>query len=179
MTPDRPLLCQLAVTTALCLGLALPLWSGPGLAQETGVAQDAGPAPDKGQPPVDNAGSYLAAKQAAFDRDFTASAEWYAKALLTSPTDPNLLQGLLVAQMALGNFDGAALSARNFLASGETNNSVGLALITKAAGAQDYAGILDEMTQGQTAGPAIDALIAGWAEQGQGRMTEEIGRAHV
>ena len=180
MTSDRPFLCRLDWVAALCLGLALPLSSGPGLAQDTDVAQtdvaQTDVAQTKGQPPVDNAGSYLAARQASVDRDFTAAAEWYAKALLSAPGDPKLLQGLLVAQMALGNFDGAALSARNFLTSGETNNSVALALITQHAGAQDYAAILDEMTQGQSAGPALDALIAGWAEQGQGRMTEALAR---
>ena len=163
MNLSRPVLCRLFVTTLLVFGLSLP-----------GFAQDA-PAKDPApEPLIDNAGSYLAARLAAADKDFAAAAEWFAKALASAPQDPTLLQGLLLAQISLGNFDGAATTATTFLAQSSTNNSVALVLVASKAQNEDFAGLLGLIAQGQSVGGALDDLVAGWAEQGQGRMTEAL-----
>lgn len=151
---------RLTLSTAILLALALP-----------GHSQDA---VKPTEPLTENAGSYLAARVASGHSDFTAAAEWYSKALVSAPDDPILLQGLIVAQIGLGDFEAATLAARAFLKSGISNPSVGLTLITGRAATQDYAGVLDELRQGQSAGPTLDNLIKGWAEMGQGHMTEAL-----
>jgi tetratricopeptide (TPR) repeat protein len=167
MSPDFSLLRRLFLIASFCIGVTLPA-----AAQEVPAA-----APETGNYTLtENAGAYLAARLADFDKDFRASAEWYEKALESQPDDPKLLQGLLVAKMALGDFDAAAASAEILMKGGAQTPSIGLALLTVRAGAEDYAGLLALLAQGQTAGGAVDDLMAGWAEQGQGRMTEALMR---
>ncbi len=159
MTLDFRFWRQLCLTAALLGSCALP-----------GAAQEAAPP----QAQIDNAGSYLAARLAEKKGDFSAAAEWFAQALASAPKDPNLLQGLLLAQMSLGDFDAAATTAGRYLENGLTNNSVALAQITARVLAEDFAGVLDLLAQGQSAGGAADDLIAGWAEQGQGKMSQAL-----
>lgn len=151
---------RLTLSTALILALA-----------QTALAETASPTL---QPQTENAGAYLAAQAAASSSDFVAAAEWYSIALLSAPTDPVLLQGLIVAKIGLGDFDGAAVAARAVLKDGISNPSVGLTLITMQAATQDYAGVLETIAKGQSAGPTLDDMLAGWAEVGQGQMTEAL-----
>lgn len=132
--------------------------------------------PAAAQDSAEDAGAYLAARIAAASHDFPAAAEWFALGLATSPAEPALLQGLLLAQLALGEFDGAEASAGKLLAGGRSNPSVALALITAAAASGDPARVRDSLGAGRSLGPAVDALIAGWAEQGLGRMSDAIAR---
>lgn len=157
MTADRLPLRRFGLT-ALCLAALA-------LAQPV-AAQDR----------AEDAGAYLAARIAAASHDFPAAAEWFALGLAAAPAEPALLQGLLLAQLALGEFDGAEASAGKLLAGGRSNPSVALALITAAAASGDPARVLDSLGAGRSMGPAIDALIAGWAEQGLGRMSDAIAR---
>ncbi len=153
-------LSRLFLSTALVLGLGLP-----------SLAETSASPPE---PMTENAGAYLAARVAGSHSDFTAAAEWYSIALLSAPADPVLLQGLIVAKIGLGDFEGAATAARDVLKAGISNPSVGLSLITARAATQDYSGVLDELTQGQSAGPTLDDMLKGWAEVGQGHMTEAL-----
>lgn len=159
----------------VALGLVPALWFGlalSALAQEA-AAPEAEPVVE---PLTENAGAYLAARQASATNDYLASQDWYAQALETAPGDAQLLQGLLVAKLALGDFEGAADIATSLSVLDNTVHSVGLNLITLRAGSADYAGVLDQLSQGRSAGAVLDDLIAGWAEQGQGRMTEALVR---
>ncbi len=160
MTPDLFFLRRLCLLASLGIAIGLPA-----LAQEAAS-----------ETVIDNAGSYLAARLAETEKDFTASAEWYAKALTSAPNDPRLLQGLIMAQISLGDFEAAAVSAALYRKSEASNNSVALALLTVKAARSDFTGVLDVITQRNSVGEPLDNLIAGWAEQGQGRMTEALER---
>lgn len=162
MTADhRPLLHRLLLTAACAVSLALPV-----------AAADGSDAAAR----VENAGAYLSARQAEAAHDFPAAAEWFAQALTVAPADPDLLQGLLLAQMALGLLDEAEVTATKLAEAGRGNPSVALALITVAAASDDPARVQDRLGGDHALGAAVDALVAGWAEQGLGQMNNAISR---
>jgi tetratricopeptide (TPR) repeat protein len=160
MTSERSLLRHLCLSASLCISM--------GFAAQAEVSS--GPAL------IDNAGAYLAARFADRAQDFRAAALWYAQALEAQPEDQDLLQGLLIAEMSLGDFETAARSAETLRAAGSKTASVGLALVSVKAGAEDYAGIVLLLAEGQTLGGAVDDLVAGWAEYGQGQMAKALAR---
>lgn len=154
------------------------------LALATGVptlAEDAPPPPRplEAAPEglTENAGAYLAARVAETERDFTAAAEWYSLALASEPGDPALLSGLVTAQLALGRITDAANPARLLAEGGAVpSGAAALVLVADLARNQDYAELLDSFGRGLTVGDALDDLVAGWAELGQGRMSEALER---
>ena len=94
---------HLRLTFALGLALA---WTTPGFA--------------------DNAGPYLAARQADADHDFAAAAEWYGRALADDPQNPDLLERAITNDLALGAVDKAAAAGAILLKSGAKNQTAGL-----------------------------------------------------
>jgi len=77
------------VLMALCLGLGLPA-----LAQEAET--------DPVEMVDGDAGAFLAARAAAGQSDHTAAADWFARALLSDPTNAGLLEGAILANIGLG-----------------------------------------------------------------------------
>lgn len=159
MTADRLSPFRLVLSLACAAALALPV-----------VAEDVSGTPER----VESAGAYLSARRAEATNDFPAAAEWFALALTAAPEDPGLLQGLLLSQMALGNFEEAEVTARKLVKAGQANPSIALALITSAAAANRPSEVLDILAQGQSLGAPVDAMVAGWAEQGIGQMNNAI-----
>lgn len=157
-------LTQTAIALALALIAPLPV-----LAQEE---------PEQDAPAVvldaGDAGAYLAAMIAGADRNYREAAGWYTRALLADPKNPVLLEGALIANISLGNFDAATQLAKALDAVGVTSQSAILAHLADEAGRGDYAAILDALQQGRSIGVLVDGLVAAWAEAGNGRMTEAL-----
>ena len=153
---------------ANCLGLPallVALLALPGFAQEA-----AAPEPEDPAAVSENAGAYLAARVAAASNDYASAVEWFALALAAEPKNPGLLQGLIAARIGLGDFDAAAVAAKDYLALDQTQSEAAtLTLVVTRAGTQDYSGV-EKALQGQTVGPLLDDLIRGWAALGQGEM---------
>lgn len=150
---------------ALLLATALPL-AAP--AQETGVET-----PAATEAPFDgDAGAYLAARSAATTNDYRAVAEWQARALAADPDNPLLLQPMIVAAAAVGDFPTAAIAAQHLKDIGQGLPVGDLVLLTEKAGAGDFSGILADPAALTSLGPLTAGLVSAWAEFGNGRMSE-------
>ena len=64
------------------------------------------------------AGSYLAGRQARYDSDFNAGAQYYTRALTRDPSNPQILESVVLAQLSRGRFDLAVPVARKMEADG-------------------------------------------------------------
>ena len=61
-----------------------------------------------------DAGSYLAGRSAMFTSDYSAAAQYYARALVRDPTNLSLLENASTAYLGLGDIDRAAAVADRF-----------------------------------------------------------------
>lgn len=123
---------------------------------------------------IDRAGAYLAARQAASQRDFAASAFWHEKALETDPDNPLLLEGAVVARLAMGEMDKAAALGERLLKGGARNQLAWLAVLAGKVRAEDFAGVLQGQAEGQSIGALVDRLVQAWARLGTGNMSEAL-----
>jgi len=122
-----------------------------------------------------DAGAYLASRVAGNSSDYRAAAQWYARALLADPRNPVLLEGLILSQVSLGEFAGAADAARQLVETGQSSPAASIALLVADAEAQDFPAILDAGAR-RSVGALLDGLVAAWAEVGTGKMSEALAR---
>jgi tetratricopeptide (TPR) repeat protein len=128
----------------------------------------AGPACAEG---TGNPGAYLAAGVAAAEGDFTAAARWYELALKDDPANPRLLDGAVIANLALGRMDAAATVAGAQNPPGQAGY---LALVDDASRRGDFARVLELTKANPNGGALLDGLIIAWSELGQGRMSQAL-----
>ena len=119
-----------------------------------------------------DAGAFLAARTAASHSDYTAAAQWYARALLADPKNPDLLEGAILANIGLGEMEPAANMARALQAQGVDNQVGYLALLIEEIHAEDYAAVLERSREGAKKGALLDGLVTAWAQVGLGRMSD-------
>ena len=124
-------------------------------------------------PAQDLAGPYLAAREANAVGDYQAVVEYGTQALTHDPENTGLMEGLILAQIGLGQIDDAVPVARRLAALDEGSQVAGLVLLADAMQLQDWARVVELLDQGVTVGP-IDGLIRAWAEIGAGRMSKAI-----
>ncbi|MEI6799758.1 MAG: tetratricopeptide repeat protein, partial [Pseudomonadota bacterium] len=120
----------------------------------------------------DAAGAYLAARAAAAQNDFAGAAQWYETALQADPTNPDLMQAALVADVALGQITQAAKLARALDQAGSVSQLARMVLVTQDVLHGDYAAILQDQARGATIGKLMDGLVTGWAQVGSGKMSQ-------
>ncbi|SMY06849.1 tetratricopeptide repeat protein [Flavimaricola marinus] len=140
---------------------ALALVSAFGMTAGTAVAQP-------------NAGSYLAARSAAGQNDFTAASSWFSSALEDDPTNPDLIENLLASRLATGNVDAAIPVAEAALGSGMDSQLANMVLALKAAQSNDWNTIFDALEAGHSVGPLVDGLTRAWAYVGKGDMRSAL-----
>jgi tetratricopeptide (TPR) repeat protein len=121
-----------------------------------------------------NAGAYLAARQATFDSDFAAAADYYTRALLRDPGNLSLLENALTAYVALGDFGRGVPIARRIIQSGANSQIANLTLLTEAAKNGEWQQIVTDLDAGQSVGPLYDGLARAWAFVGLGQMGEAL-----
>lgn len=119
-----------------------------------------------------DSGAFLAANSAARHADYEAAAEWFARALLADPGNTDLLNGAILANIGLGEMEPAATLARALKDQGEESQAGYLARLISDASAENYAAVMEQVKAGADEGALLDALVMGWAELGQGRMSE-------
>ncbi|GAB4385711.1 tetratricopeptide repeat protein [Albidovulum sp.] len=141
------------------LGLVLALGLGSG-------AAPASAAPDG------LAGPYLAGRLASFDYDYTAAAQYFARALAADPGDPGLMENLIIGRIGTGEVDAALPIAKALEASGKPSQIAEVVILAGLAREGDFQGLLAALDQGHSAGGLADGLLRGWADLGLGRMSE-------
>ncbi len=123
---------------------------------------------------TDQAGAYLAARQAASESDFAAAALWHDKALATDPNNPVLLEGAVTAYLAMGDIAKAAAYGHTLMEGGAKNQIAYLSVLASDALDGDFAKILADQAAGNTVGTLTDQLIVAWAKVGTGKMTQAL-----
>ena len=126
--------------------------------------------------PVDDPdlGAYLAAMVAASESDYQAAAAWFARAMLSDPQNPTLLQGAVLSNLEIGEFGLAADAAERLTKAGVKNQPAAIAILTAKAKAGDFAGLLAAQKSGLSTGTLTDGLIHAWALLGAGQMTDAL-----
>tara|TARA_R110002072_G_scaffold131620_1_gene271466 strand:+ start:491 stop:2176 length:1686 start_codon:yes stop_codon:yes gene_type:complete len=120
------------------------------------------------------AGSYLAARQAAIASDYTAGAAYFSQALIADPTRPFLLESAMIAQVGLGDFEAALPIARTIVELGLQSQLAHLVLSVAAANAEDWDAVIADLDKGREIGPLVDGLTRAWAYVGKGQMSAAI-----
>lgn len=122
-----------------------------------------------------DAGAYLAARIAESENDFRAAAGWYGKAILSDNNNPRLLEGAILAELGIGDFDLAAQAAKSLKAlGGEPSQLAEFALLADEAKREDYAALLKAVETGRDLGELVNSLTIAWAKVGAGQMTEAL-----
>ena len=122
----------------------------------------------------ENAGAYLAGREAAIRNDYAAAAEYFTRALVRDPSNLQLLESALAANIALGEFDRAAPIATRIVQSSPTSQLANLVLLVRDAKNEDWDDLLNNIDAGQSVGPLFDGLLEAWAMIGAGRMGDAL-----
>ncbi len=142
---------RLLTATALALSLSLPA-----------RAQDGDP------------GAYLAARSAAMNDEYRAAAGWFAQALQADPGNARLMEGLVGAQVGIGDFDAAAAPARQLVAAGQPGQTAPVVLTVLNARAGDFAAIIADRPRLEAVSKLFGQMAVAWAELGAGRSAEAM-----
>jgi len=121
-----------------------------------------------------DAGAYLAAREAGLSRDFPVSIPFLDRLLDVQPDDLGVREQLILAHLALGQFDQAAALSPPLLAADPGNAGAALALVVDGFARQDHAAVLAVQDAGGQGNPLLDGLATAWAQLGQGRVTEAL-----
>ncbi len=121
-----------------------------------------------------DAGAYLAGKQAALANDFAEASRHFSDSLIADPSNSFLLENAMMSFIALGDFARAFPLAQDIVDSGYDSQIAHLALMSAAAKGGDWASIFNNLDMGRQVGPLVDGLSQGWAHLGQGDVTRAI-----
>lgn len=174
---------MLRLTTALglCLGLSFALSSAVAPAAHAEATADAAGASQEAEQAetdtIGDAGAYLAARTAEVEGDFRSAAQWFAQAHAADPSNLQILDGATFALLNLGEIAGAAeYAAKEKSLSAEAGESqlADYALLAHEALTENYAAIVAAAADARKIGPLLDTLALGWAELGDGKMTEAL-----
>ncbi len=122
----------------------------------------------------ENAGAYLAARQASYDNDFKAAARYFAQAIAVDTSNPALLENAIIAYMSLGDIDRAAPLARRIDTEGLQSQVAFMAIMAEDIRNGAYDAVLDRLEAGRGVGQLADGLIEAWVMLGQGDMTAAV-----
>jgi tetratricopeptide (TPR) repeat protein len=123
-----------------------------------------------------NAGAYLAARQAAISGDYDAAALYFSDALLADANNTALMEQTLAAYLGVGQVESAAGIARPFISAGGESQIANIALMAQAARAEDWDAIFDLIEAGHEVGPLLDGLAQAWAYLGKGDTVHAMMR---
>lgn len=122
----------------------------------------------------EDAGAYLAARQASYANDFTAAARYFGQAITADTANPSLLENAVIAYMALGDIDRAAPVARQIDAEGLQSQVAFMAIITEDIANGAFDAVLTRLDEDRGIGELADGLIRAWVELGRGDMDTAI-----
>ncbi len=121
-------------------------------------------------------GSYLAGRQARFDHDFEAAAQYFTRALTQDPSNPQILESAVVAHLSLGQLDKALPIARKIEAEELRSQVAQIVLMVDEIAREDHDAVLTRIEEGRGIGMLADGLIAGWILRGKGDMEAALAK---
>ncbi len=120
-------------------------------------------------------GNYLAARHAAAVGNFEEAAAYFERALQKDPSNPEMRERAILANMSLGKIDAAAALGASLAKDGHSSQLAHMSLIAQAASQENYATILASIEDKRGFGPLADGLLGAWAQLGGGDMSAAIG----
>lgn len=121
------------------------------------------------------AGSYLAGRAAASSYDYEAASIYYTRLLVANPSDPFLLESLVLANLSLGNMDKAIPIARRLDAIDDVSSQLAnMALIADLSARGRFDEVMSRIQAEEGIGPLVDGLILAWAALGDGDMNATV-----
>jgi tetratricopeptide (TPR) repeat protein len=123
---------------------------------------------------TEDAGAYLAARQARFSSDYDSAAEYYVRALAKDPSNPAILEFTVAAMLSLGRFDSAVPLARRMEENEFRSQIAQMVLLADEVARGEYRATLTRIQNERGVGPLADGLIAAWATLGEGDMAQTL-----
>lgn len=120
------------------------------------------------------AGAYLAARQAAMNKDFATGARFFTQSLTADPFNPYLLENAMVSYLGLGDFTRAAPLATMMVEAGINSQMAHMTTNIQAASRDDWDAVIADFEAGREIGPLVDGLTGAWALVGKGQMTAAL-----
>ncbi len=120
------------------------------------------------------AGAYLAARHANMSGDYAAVVEFGTRALARDPENRGLMEGLIIAQVGLGQLDDAVPVARRLVSVAPDNQIAGMVLLADALASEDWDAADKLFAGGLNLGGLMNDMIQAWSAIGQGRMSRAI-----
>ena len=117
-----------------------------------------------------NAGSYLAARQARANNDFAASAQYFMQALTRDPANPVILENAIAAHLHLGDVEGALPMAQGIEDQKLVSQVSSMVLMANDVTSNDFDSLLARLEADRGLGNLADDLLKAWAQLGQGDM---------
>ncbi len=119
-------------------------------------------------------GAYLAARAADAHADYAAVVTYGTRALAGDPTNIGLMEGLVIAQVGLGDVGQAVPVARRLESLEPGNQVAALVLMADAMKREQWDAVIAMLDNGGSAGGFLDGMIRAWAEVGLGRMSTAL-----
>ena len=116
----------------------------------------------------ESVGSYLAARQATFDYDYEAAAQYFTRALTEDPSNPAIMESAVIAQMSLGRLDLAIPVARKIEQDGLLSHIAHMVLVADDVKEGRIAEVITRMQDDRGIGDLADGLILAWAHLSNG-----------
>ena len=144
-----------------------------------GLTQCTSLQPPGGDPVPSKYGSYLAGRFAANERDASAAALYYDRALKFDPDNPEILERALISEVAGGDIDGAAAHAEQLTSKSPTARMPHLVIGIKAFRDGGYAKAFDAFSKinGNAAAEIASQLGKAYALLGEGKPDEALAAA--
>lgn len=118
------------------------------------------------------AGPYLAGRLASMDSNYVGASDYFTRALVSDPTNPGLIEAVILARIGRGTVDTAVEAARSLEEPGVKSQVADLVVLVDLARSGDFAGAIAELDKGRSAGALVDGLFRAWALVGLGQMSE-------
>jgi Flp pilus assembly protein TadD len=124
-------------------------------------------------------GAYLAARQAQYLNDYEAAARYFTVALTRDPSNIEIMDELILAQIALGQFDRAGAVARKLEADGHRSQVGQMALAAIEGAEENYDALIARVEDERLMGELVDGLVKAWALVGKGDMSAALAEFDV
>jgi len=115
------------------------------------------------------AGSYLAARVAGMNADFAKAAEYYTRAVVRDPSNPELLENLVISQIGRGTVKDAVPVARKLMSTGAKSQIADMLMMAYTVLTQP-----EKEPAFTGAGELLNGLIGAWHQVEQGRMSDAL-----
>ncbi|MEP3334145.1 tetratricopeptide repeat protein [Sedimentitalea sp.] len=126
-----------------------------------------------------SAGAYLAGRHALISSDFDKAAAYYTRALARDRQNPNLMEQVVLSQLALGRVDKALPVAKHMEELGLRSQVAHLVVIVDLIANAEYEDLLARDPETLGSGPLVDGLVRGWAHMGAGSVAKALEQFDV